>query len=75
MIPRPKDEPWVGGRGVYDWTVGRFRRVYAIDSAGVVLDRHAHATITSRTSSTAEQCALHGGERFWTGRGAAKETR
>jgi len=75
MIARLKDEPWPGGRGVYDWTVGKFRRVYAIESAGVVLDRYAHTHITpGRTGSAAELCALHGGARNWTGRGAIKET-
>jgi hypothetical protein len=65
MMPtvyRSKDEPWPGGRGVYDWTRGRFVRVAVIESAGVALDRRAHAIVTTRTGSTAEQCAMYGGQ-------------
>ena len=61
---RPKDEPWPGGRGVYDWTISAFRPVYAIQSAGEALDVRAHREIVpGRTGSSAESCALHGGGR------------
>lgn len=67
---RPKDEPWPGGRGVYDWTVGRFVPVLSAVSAGVMLDRLAHERVQpGRTGSSAELCALYGGK----GRGPEDE--
>lgn len=68
MIDRPKDEPWPGGRGVYDWTRGRFVPVLARESADTFIRRKALAHPHLASGSTAEQCALHGGERFWAGR-------
>lgn len=61
-VYRPKDEPWPGGRGVYDWTLGRFVPVLEIESAGAAMDKRAHAEIQPwRNGSSAERCALHGG--------------
>lgn len=74
MMPtayRLPDQPWPGGRGVYDWTVGGYRQVIACASAGLELDRRAHAEILPhRTGSSAERCALHGGSHYWGDKGA-----
>jgi hypothetical protein len=60
---RPKDEPWPGGRGVYDWTVGRFVPVLERECAGHYIERKALATpSTKKLNGNAETSALHGGK-------------
>ena len=63
MMPtayRPKDEPWPGGRGVYDWQRGGFVPVLERESAGQYLDRKSHRVIVPRHAPD-ERCALNGG--------------
>jgi ribosomal protein S8E len=67
MIQRPKDEPWPGGRGVYDWQRGGFVRVIKAESADTYVRRMALTHPRIIQGSTAERCALNGGGRFWTG--------
>lgn len=49
-----------------------YREVVSAESAGVLLDERAHRE-RWRRGSAAEACALHGGSRFWSRGGAAKE--
>lgn len=74
-VLRSKDDPRPGGY-VYDWTIAGWRKIVAMESAGVVLDRLAHTQIVpGRTGSSAETCALHGGrQRDFNGR-KPKETK
>lgn len=60
-VYRPKDEPWPGGRGVYDWTRGQFVRVVERESAGDYVARKALAHPGIVRGSSMERCALFGG--------------
>jgi len=60
-VLRLHDEPWPGGRGVYDHVVGGFRRVVESEGAGEYLERKSTEGRSVRTGGSAERCAMHGG--------------
>lgn len=66
MMPtlyRPKDEPWPGGRGVYDWRRRAFVPVVRRESAGVAIEQEAVAVVVPRRGgSCASACARYGSE-------------